>query len=66
MVQPEWVAIGLIAGSQLYSIFRNGRTTKKAIRDEMAEMKQICAGTRATFKTRLDNHDRELKDIKKP
>ena len=61
----EWEAIGLIAVGQIYSIVRNGASARNAVRKEMAEMKEICAGTRGTVMARLDNHDREIKEVKK-
>ena len=63
--QPEWAAIGLIAVGQIYSILRNGASARNAVRKEMAEMKEICAGTRGIYSTRLDNHDKEIKEVKK-
>ena len=61
----EGAAIGLIAVGQIYSIVRNGASARNAVRKEMAEMKEICAGTRGTVMARLDNHDREIKEVKK-
>lgn len=76
MFQPEWAAVGVLAVAQMYSFYRNGKAARKALDDRLTlteqaimgkitEMKVVCAGARATFKTRLDNHDRELKNLKK-
>ncbi len=58
-----------------YSFWRNGSSARKAIDDrltkseakileEIAGVKETCAGARGGFEARLDGHDREFKEVK--
>lgn len=73
----QWSGFLVLASGLGYSFWRNGTVARKALDDritktekailkEISSMKEVWAGDRATFKTRLDNHDRELKELKKP
>ena len=70
----EWIGIGLIAVGQIYTWVRNGAQARKAIDKrlnetetkllaEISSIKITCAGARASFTTRLDNHDNDFKRI---
>ncbi len=73
MIEPGWAQAGATIGGVLLTqvitlgivFWKNGKSTKNAIREEMAEMKEICAGARGTFETRLDGHDKDIDEVKK-
>lgn len=73
----QWAGFGVLVLGLGYTMKRNDIVARRALDTRLTEterkitkeinsMKVTCAGARGAITTRLDNHDRELKEAKKP